>query len=323
MPADVLLRNEIICLYHSAPHVGHPGLEKMFELISQNYVWNSLRSDVSRFVKSCPQCQQTKVYPSKPAGLLNLIPPVTTPWEEITADFIVELPLSQGYNSIFVVVDRFTKRAHFIPTTSTISAEGTAHLFRDNVWKHHGWPKKIILDRRPQFAVKFTLELNKLLGIKMALSTAFHPQTDSQTERTKQELEQYLQLYTNFMQTDWSDWLASAKFTYNNHSHSSTDHSPFYLEYGRHPQIPLTINAPDSIVPASNDFIITLSDACASAYRALECTAVNMKCYADNKQKEAPLLSLGQQVWLDMRNLKTGCPSKKLDVRRTGPFEII
>ena len=323
VPRDVTLHNEIIHLTHSTPYAGHPGIEKIYELVSRNYVWNLLYTDVTQFIKSCPQCQQTKVIHSKPAGLLNPIPPITTPWEEITADLIVELPSSQGYDSMFVVVDRFTKRAHFIPTTSTISAEGTARLFRDNVWKHHGWPKKIISDRGPQFAAKFTQELNKLLGIETALSTAFHPQTDGQTERTNQELEQYLRLYTNFMQTDWSDWLASAEFAYNNCSHSSTDHSPFYLEYGRHPRTPLTIDTPDSYVPASQDFFTTLANARDAAFCALQHTAENMKRYADRKRKKAPLLSPGQKVWLDMVNLKTGRPSKKLDVRRTGPFEIL
>ena len=192
VPEDVSLRTEIIRLAHSSPHAGHPGIDKTYDLISRDYFWKTLRANVSDFVKSCPHCQQTKIFPSCPTGTLQPLPPPSEAWEEISADLIVELPNSNGYDAVFVVVDRFTKRAHFIPTFTSLAASGAARLFRDHVWTQHGWPKKIISDRGQQFAAKFTLELNKLLGIQTALSTAYHPQTDGQTERTNQELEQYL-----------------------------------------------------------------------------------------------------------------------------------
>jgi len=113
-------------------------------------------------------------------------------WSHISADFITKLPLAQGYDAILVVVDRFTKMGHFIPTTERTSAEGLACLFRDNVWKLHRLPDSIILDRGPQFVAGVIKELNCMLGIETKLSTVFHPQTDSQTERMNQELEQYL-----------------------------------------------------------------------------------------------------------------------------------
>jgi len=123
----------------------------------------------------------------------NLIPEKT--WTHISADFIMKLPLAQGYNLILVVVDRFTKMAYFIPTTEKTSAEGLAQLFRDNIWKLHRLPDSIISDRGPQFMADIMKELNHILGIKTKLSTAFHPQTDSQTERMNQELEQYLRMF--------------------------------------------------------------------------------------------------------------------------------
>jgi hypothetical protein len=322
VPEVVSLRTEIIRSAHSPPHAGHPGIEKTCELISRNYVWESLHRDVSTFIASCPDCQRTKILRSRPIGLLHPLPPASTAWEEITADFITQLPLSLGFDAIFVVVDRFTKRAHFIPTTSALSAEGAARLFRDHIWKSHGWPKKIISDRGTQFAAKFTAELNKLLGIDTALSTAYHPQTDGQTERTNQELEQYLRLYTNFMQSDWSEWLSQAEFSYNNRLHSSTGFSPFYLEYGRHPRTPLSIDKPESNNPSANDFLMTLHDAQYSAGLSLQRTADDMKHFADRKRKHITF-DIGQLVWLDIRNLNTGRLTKKLDVRRTGPFPII
>ena len=121
-------------------------------------------------------------------------------WMHILTDFIIKLPLAQGYNSILVVVDRLTKMVYFIPATEKTSAEGLARLLRDNMWKLHGLPESIILDRGPQFAAGLIRELNGMLGIESKLSTAFHPQTDGQTERVNQELEQYLRMFINYRQ---------------------------------------------------------------------------------------------------------------------------
>ena len=123
----------------------------------------------------------------------NLIP--EKPWMHILADFITKLPIAQGYDLILVVVDRLTKIVHFIPTTEKTSAEGLARLFRDNVWKLYGLPKSIISDRGPQFMVELMRELNRMLGIESKLSTVSHPQTNRQTERVNQELEQYLRMF--------------------------------------------------------------------------------------------------------------------------------
>jgi len=128
----------------------------------------------------------------------------------------MKLPLVQGYDLVLVVVDRLTKMAHFIPTTEKITAGGLARLFRDNVWKLHSLPESIISDRGPQFAAGVIRELNVMLEINSKLSTAFHPQTDRQTERMNQELEQYLRIFIDYCQEQWSEWLGTAEFAYNN-----------------------------------------------------------------------------------------------------------
>ena len=130
--------------------------------------------------------------------MLNSIP--EKPWSHILVDFITKLPLAQGYDLILVVVDRLTKMAHFIPTIEKTTAGGLTRLFRDNVWKLHGLPESIISDRGLQFAAGVIRELNAMLGINSKLSTAFHPQTDGQTERMNQELEQYLRMFINHHQ---------------------------------------------------------------------------------------------------------------------------
>jgi len=151
-------------------------------------------------VEGCDACQRNKNRTEQPAGKLmpNSIP--EKPWAHISADFITKLPLVQGYNSILVVVDQLTKMVHFIPTMEKTLVEGLARLFKDNVWKLHGLPESIILDRGPQFATGLMKELNEMLGIKSKLSTAFHPQTDGQTERVNQELEQYLRMFIDHRQ---------------------------------------------------------------------------------------------------------------------------
>jgi hypothetical protein len=116
------------------------------ELLWRNYHWPSLQQDVAEYVCMCISCQQMKVFPSQASGLLNLLPPLKEPWEQIMANFIVELPKSQGYDAILVATDCHTKCAHFVPSVSAVSTEGMACLFQDHVWKHHGWAQKIITD---------------------------------------------------------------------------------------------------------------------------------------------------------------------------------
>ena len=136
-------------------------------------------------------------------------------WQIISVDLIMELPQSHGYNSILVAMDRLSKQAHFITTTSNITSLGVTRLFQDGVWKLHRLPEEVISDRGPQFVSNFMQGLSEILGIKIAASMAYHPQTDGQTERVNQEVEQFLCLFVNQRQDDWYDWLSIAEFAYN------------------------------------------------------------------------------------------------------------
>jgi len=158
-------------------------------------------------------------------------------WRHISANFIVKLPLAQGYDAILVVCNHLTKIVHFIPTTEKTSAAGLARLFRDNVWKLHGLPKSIISDRRAQFAAGMMRELNKKLGIRMKLLTAYHPQTDGQTEQVNQELKQYLRMFVDHRQEQWPEWLGTTEFAYNNKKHTVTQISPFEANYRLNPRM--------------------------------------------------------------------------------------
>jgi hypothetical protein len=241
--------------------MSHLGIEKTMELLWRNYHWPSLWWDVTEYICTCIPCQQMKVFPSQALGLLSLLPPPKEPWEQVTANFIVELPESQGYDVILVAADRHTKCVHFVPSVLAVSAKGTACLFWDHMWKHHGWAQKIITDQGTQFVVKFTHALNQLLRMETALSMAYHPQTDGRTKWLNQELEQYLWLYVNHMQTDWADWLPIAEFAYNNHEHSATGFSPFFLKYSHHAFVPMAPQKSLINNPMAKEFADTLSQA--------------------------------------------------------------
>jgi len=193
--------------------------------------------EVGRYVDGCDACQRYKNRSEAPAGKLmpNAIP--EKPWSHISADFITKLLLAQRYDAILVVCDRFSKMAHFIATTEKTSAEGLAKLFRDQVWKLHGLSESIVLDRGMQFAAGMMKELNNLLGIQTKLSTAYHLQTDGQTERVNQELEQYLRVFIDHRQEQWPDWLGTAEFAYNNKVHAATKILPFKVNYGQDPRM--------------------------------------------------------------------------------------
>ena len=189
---DEELRAEVIWLHYDVPAAGHGGRWKTVELVMRNYWWPGVTRDVGKYVKGCNLCQRMKNRMEEPVGKLKLSKVPKKPWAYLTVDFITKLPVVAGKDVILVVCDQLSKMTHFVATTEGTSAERLARLFQDNIWKLHGLPESIVSDRGPQFAAELTRELNRMLGIKTKLSTAFHPQTDGQTERMNQELEQYL-----------------------------------------------------------------------------------------------------------------------------------
>jgi transposase InsO family protein len=197
VPNDRDLRRRIVKQHHDTRIAGHAGRFKTLELVARNYWWPQMSRYIGVYVKTCDLCNRTKVQRRRPVSELH---PLETPealWDTISVDFIVELSQSHGYDTIMCVIDSLTKRAHFIPMHTTLNAEGTALLFLKEVWKHHGTPRVVVSDRGPQFVAAFTCELYQLLGIKLATSTAYHPQTDGQTERVNQVLEGYLRIFTS------------------------------------------------------------------------------------------------------------------------------
>ena len=168
------------------------------ELISRDFWWPQMWKSVKEYVTTCDICSRSKIPRHRPYGLLHPLPIPEKPWSSISMDFIVDLPPSRGFDSIFVVVDRLTKMAHFVPCDKTVTSEETARPFINNIYKYHGFPDDIISDQGTQFISRFWQALFKILKVKIKLSSAYHPQTDGQMERINQVLEQYLHCTINY-----------------------------------------------------------------------------------------------------------------------------
>ena len=233
VPNNKKIKEEILKENHDLVDMGHPGQQRMLELLKRNYWWPGLKEDVKIYVQGCFKCQQNKVQHQKKAGELHPLEIPQGLWQEISIDIIVPLPKSNRMDTIVVIVDRFMKMIRLKATMTNVSLEGIAKIYRDDIWKLHGIPRKILSDRGPQFASKFMEEFTKALGTKRQLSTAYHLQTDGQTERINQEIGTFLQHYVNYQQDDWTNWLAAAEFQYNNKRHAATGKTPFELNFGR------------------------------------------------------------------------------------------
>ena len=239
-------------------------------------------------------------------------------------DFITKLPVSKGHDSILVVCDRFSKMSHFVVTTEKMMAEGLARMFRNNIWKLHGLLKSVILDRRPQFMAGLTRELNKMLGIETKLSTAYHPETDGQMERTNQELEQYLRIYVNHRQNNWAKWLAMAEFVFNNKVYTATKTSPFQVNYGRELMMGFDIRKKGKNKKAE-EFVREIKERYEEARAALVKSQEEMKRQVDKNRKETEEYKVGDKVLISTKDFSKKLmkrATKKLMEKFIGPYVV-
>jgi len=236
----------------------------------------------------------------------------------MSTDFITDLPECEGYDAVSIWVDRGYKTVYIIPTTKTIDSAGTSDLFLRYVFPHTGVMEQLISDRGPQFASKVGQHIYKALGIKSTMSTAYHPQTDGQTERYNQELEQYLRAFCDYRQDDWVKWLPLAQFAHNSQVSSSTGRSPFDLLYGFNPRA-LPRLSPEAPWPDVEQRLRALEEARDEARASLALAAEHMRKRSGQLPKE---YQEGDQVWLEGTHLRTQRPKAKLDAKRFGPFRV-
>ena len=194
-----------------------------------------MKQDVIAYVQNCGICQKNKAEHVPYPGLLQPIPVPKQAWLHITMDFIEKLPKSQGYDTILVVIDRFTKFGHFIRLTHPFTAKMVAQNFLDHIYRMHGLPESIITDRDRVFTSVFWKEMFKLVGVELHYSSSYHPQTDGQSERLNQCVKSYLRCMTGEFPSQWSKWLSLAEWWYNSTYHSSLNMSPFEALFGYKP----------------------------------------------------------------------------------------
>ncbi len=325
VPSDQIIRTSIISCNHDDPTASHRGIAKTIDLISRNFYWKHMHNDIKQYVHTCISCQQNKNSTHAPLGLLH---PITTPesrWHTWTIDFITSLPKTKsGKDCIIVVSDKLSKLSHFISTVTEITAPGTAQLLFDNVVKLHGLPIRIISDRDPRFTSSFWKQLWNQLGTKLKMSTAYHPQSDGQTERTNKTLEEQLRAYVNYHQNNWDEHLSMCEFAFNNAINSTTGYSPFFLNYGQHPTTPLLyeVRKLELTNEATETMLEQLYDTLEHAQMNITKSQLAQKKYADKHRSDFEQFNIGDKVLLSTDNLRVPGRAPKLCPKRIGPFTI-
>jgi hypothetical protein len=328
IPDSDELKVKLLRIVHDSPAGGHPGRGKTLDILQREYYWPRMFDTVRRFVACCHICRKAKASREKYHGLLKPLPIPIRSWRDISVDFVTDLPESEGCTNIMVVVDRLTKYRYLIPC-ATITAPAVAQLFYRHVWIHRGLPDTIISDRGTQFTSAFWDELCKQLKIDARLSTAFHPETDGQTENANAVMEQVLRAYTNYQQDDWVSWLPTAQFEANNTTSESTRVSPFLANSGQHPRMGFeppsnTLRPPHQKLQVGdvNRLVDKLRDLSEYVREELLWAQASQQEYANRKRSPAPAYSVGDRLWLDARNIRTNRQSKKLDWKNLGPFSV-
>ena len=316
------LRHKLLQLCHDSPLAGHAGIRKTFKLISKEFWWPGMRKDCTAYVESCHVCGRAKATHMKPAGLLQPLPVPPRPWHSVAMDFIVDLPPVQGKDSILVIVDRFSKMGHFVACRKNITSLELADLFFYHIIRLHGIPNNLVTDRGSVFISQFFSALLRNYGIAQNLSSAYHPQSDGQTKRLNQVLEQYLCVYSNFDQTNWLENLPLAEFCYNSQFHTAINMSPFKATYGFDPPVHWSTELLSDSPQTLQKYMSVLNDTTQTLCKTLKKTQLSTKKFADIKRCHVEYEE-GEMVFLDRRHIKTLRPSIKLDWKKLGPFQII
>ena len=320
---DCSLRLKIISELHNEGHVGR---DRTLQLVVESYFWPTLRRDVERFVERCRICQVAKGKASN-AGLYLPLPIPTQPWSDVSMDFVLGLPRTQrGHDSIFVVVDRFSKMVHFIACKKTTDAVSVASLFFREIYRLHGLPTSIVSDRDTRFLSHFWRSLWKLLGTSLDMSSAYHPQTDGQTEVVNRSLGNLLRCLVGDNIKTWDTKLCQAEFAHNHAANRSTGFSPFHVVFGLVPRGPLDLSTTPDLTRHHGeavDFITDLQGIHKVTQSRLETATSKYKAAADTKRREL-IFEPGDLVWVYLT--KERLPLRdynKLKSKKLGPVEIV
>lgn len=312
---------------HDNPLSGHFGSRKTLEKLQRRYVWKGMTKDVEKYTSECLRCRRSVAAKHRPYGLLNPLQPPTRAWEDVTMDFITELPPSKlsgvVYDSILVIVCKLTKMAHYVPARADWDGVDLAQAWMREIVRLHGVPRRIISDRGPLMNSRHWKTFNHYMNSRRVLTSAFHPQTDGQTERQNQTLEQYLRCYCCLEQDDWAWWISVAEFAYNDSVQATTGITPFKAYTGMDPisaewpKIPLGDGeSPMGLSLAAR--VLSLQQECKKKIIAAN---AYQKAYADKKRLPAPF-KVGDKVLVSTRHIRSLRPKKKLDWKYLGPGTI-
>lgn len=327
IPDDRRIKALILAECHDAKMSGHLGSEKTIEQVKRRFYWPKMDAEAKQYVTSCDSCQRNKPSHQHAMGLLQPLPTPDRPWQWISVDMITQLPKSKnGFDCIVVFVCRLIKMHHYVATRTNISAPELATIFLRDVVRLHGLPEYILSDRDPKFTAKFWRALWEQLGTTLTLSTAYHPQTDGQTERANRTLEEMLRGYVSWAQDDWDQHLPVLELAYNSSIQASTGKSPFFLNSGQEVRLPLDA-AMSSIRNCSNpeaaDRIRALHQGIVEAKRAIEKAQERQRKYADQHRRDVTF-AVGDKVLLSTDHLQLVGDRRtpKFSERFIGPFPI-
>ncbi|GJX81904.1 putative reverse transcriptase domain-containing protein [Tanacetum coccineum] len=274
---------------HKSKYSIHPGSDKMYQDMKKLYWWPNMKADIATYVSKCLTCAKVKAEHQRPSGLLVQPEIPQWKWDNITMDFVTKLPKSpQGFDTIWVIVDRLTKSAIFVPMRETDPLEKLARLYLKEVVARHGIPVSIICDRDPRFASRFWRTLQKALGTSLDMSTTYHPETDGQSERTIQTLEDMLRACVIDFGKGWVNHLPLVEFSYNNSYHASIKAAPFEALYGRKCRSPVCWAEVGEVQLTGPEMVQETTEKIVLIKQRMQAARDRQKSYADLKRKLNP-----------------------------------
>ncbi|KAL0535737.1 hypothetical protein IC582_030078 [Cucumis melo] len=316
----------ILDTFHNSAVGGHSGFLRTYKRVAAELYWEGMKADIKKHCEECLICQRSKSLALSPAGLLVPLEIPQAIWSDISMDFVEGLPKSSGFEVILVVVDRLSKYGHFLPLKHPYTAKSVAELFVKEVVRLHGFPLSIVSDRDKIFLSQFWSEMFRLSGTKLNKSTAYHPQSDGQTEVVNRGVETYLRCFCNEKPKEWSKWLPWTEYWYNTTFQRSIGMTPFQVVYGRQPPTILSYGSSLSKNSTVEEMLQERDIVLISLREHLRLAQEQMKLYADRKRR-AVEFSVGEYVFLRIRPYRQltvrSRRNEKLAPRFFGPYKIV
>ena len=320
------LKSEILHEAHNSKYSIHPGSTKMYHDLKENFWWPDMKREIAEWISKCYTCQRVKAEHQRPSGLLQPLEIPEWKWEHIAMDFIVGLPRTKSnHDAIWVIVDRLTKSAHFLPINERFSMDKLVHLYLKEIVVHHGVPVSIVSDRDPRFNSRFWRQFQECLGTQLKMSTAYHPQTDGQSERTIQTIEDMLRVCALDFEGSWDEHLPLVEFSYNNSYHASIGMPPYEALYGRKCRSPICWNEVGERKILGPELIQQTKETVELIQKRLITAQDRQRKYADPTRKNVDF-EVGEPVLLKVspwKGLTRFGKRGKLSPRFVGPFEIL